>query len=333
MISSFLPLLVTSVAAAVAIGGPQAQGSEVLKAGASAVGVDEGTLLKAAERAAGTGYATLLQDANLGRSVSVTFNTAKFSDVLMWLRKEGVSFVTEDHETDEGPRLTMNIVNKPLRDVMDAIAEVFGGTWTKKGDVYAFVRRRAGFPFGAFEFGDLGKSGELWIAPGMSPEEQEKFRKEFEPMMKEWAKKFQEEFEKNWIGPDGKWLLPKGEEIERLKEELPEVSEKMFREFRIEIPELKLELEKELQELKKLDPEKFRSVLPEGRGFVFGGPQLAEILKSLTQEQRKLHDERGYLTPNDLTAAQKKMLGGLPETGDWTVTIAVDGKKLTIKSK
>lgn len=322
MISSFLPLLVTSVAAA-AIGGPQTQGA----------GVAGATLSAPADRAAETGYAILLQDTSLGRNVSVTFNQAKFADVLMWLRKEGVSFVAEEQDGDDGLRLTMNVVDKPLRDVMDAIAEVFGGKWTKKGEVYAFVRRSRASNPGAFDPGILGRRGPLRIAPPISPEEQEKFAKEFLPMIQEWAKKFRQEFEKNWVGPDGQSLFPKGEGFERLWKDLPEASKKFFREFRIEIPDLELKLDKDLQQFKGLDPEKLRSILPEEGVFAFRGTQLAEILKSLTPEQRKLQSERGYLTPDDLTDAQKKMLGGLPEGGNWTVTIAVDGQKLTLKSK
>lgn len=57
------------------------------------------------------------------------------------------------------------------------------------------------------------------------------------------------------------------------------------------------------------------------------------LLDSLSAAQREKHAKQGYLTPGDLTDTQRKMLGDLPKSGEYTISMTVDGKSLTIKSK
>lgn len=54
------------------------------------------------------------------------------------------------------------------------------------------------------------------------------------------------------------------------------------------------------------------------------------LLSSLTDSQAALMKKQGYLAPKDLTEAQRKMLGTLPE-GKWEFTYSKNGKKVTIK--
>jgi hypothetical protein len=86
----------------------------------------------------------------------------------------------------------------------------------------------------------------------------------------------------------------------------------------------------------------------EGHGFVWSGDDLkrmkfdggifksadvSKLLDSLTPAQQAQAKKQGYLTPADLSASQKAMLGGLSKDGYFTITISKDGKKLTIKNK
>lgn len=75
--------------------------------------------------------------------------------------------------------------------------------------------------------------------------------------------------------------------------------------------------------------------MPEGEWSVFvdgGGGNFPKLLDSLTPAQLELSKKQGYLTPKDLTDAQKKLLGKQPE-GDWMISVSMNGKSLTIKSK
>ncbi len=64
--------------------------------------------------------------------------------------------------------------------------------------------------------------------------------------------------------------------------------------------------------------------------FHFGGQNLSALLDSLTDEQSAKMKKQGYLSPEDLTAKQKSLLGKLP-AGKWEITFVRDGKKITLK--
>lgn len=61
--------------------------------------------------------------------------------------------------------------------------------------------------------------------------------------------------------------------------------------------------------------------------------KIGELLDSLTDAQKAKQERQGYLTLTDLTPKQRAMLGNIPDSGDWTFSYSIDGKKLTIKSK
>ncbi|HZH99078.1 MAG TPA: hypothetical protein VEX38_08915, partial [Fimbriimonadaceae bacterium] len=64
-----------------------------------------------------------------------------------------------------------------------------------------------------------------------------------------------------------------------------------------------------------------------------GSGDIKALMRSLSPQQRQRHDRQGYLTAADLTQAQLKMLGTLPQSGSWTVSFTIDGDKLTIKNR
>jgi hypothetical protein len=70
------------------------------------------------------------------RRISGQFNNAGLSEVLKWLGGQGVSFVVDSATISGERKLTMNIVNQPLGDVIDAIAGAFDGKWERHGEVY-----------------------------------------------------------------------------------------------------------------------------------------------------------------------------------------------------
>lgn len=57
---------------------------------------------------------------------------------------------------------------------------------------------------------------------------------------------------------------------------------------------------------------------------------MKELMKSLTPDQKSKHERQGYLKLSDLSGAQKKMLGN--PSGNFTISVNMDGQKLTIKN-
>jgi tRNA nucleotidyltransferase/poly(A) polymerase len=57
---------------------------------------------------------------------------------------------------------------------------------------------------------------------------------------------------------------------------------------------------------------------------------MKELMKSLTPDQKAKHERQGYLKLSDLSGAQKKMLGN--PSGNFTISVNMDGQKLTIKN-
>jgi len=79
--------------------------------------------------------------ASLDQRVSASLTNASMDDVLQWLRKTGVNFVIDKSQAADDARLNINVVDKPLKDVMDAIASAVGGKWQKHGEVFSLEAR------------------------------------------------------------------------------------------------------------------------------------------------------------------------------------------------
>lgn len=67
--------------------------------------------------------------------------------------------------------------------------------------------------------------------------------------------------------------------------------------------------------------------------FTMGSANVKEAIGSLTDAQKATIKKRGYLVPSELSERQKKLLGGLPEGKDWSVSFSIDGKKIAVRSK
>lgn len=63
---------------------------------------------------------------------------------------------------------------------------------------------------------------------------------------------------------------------------------------------------------------------------VLNKDNIGQLLKSMSPAQRAKHDKEGFLKLSDLTAAQKKLLGN--PSGTFTISVNMDGQKLTIKN-
>ncbi|MBX3111321.1 MAG: hypothetical protein KF857_04865 [Fimbriimonadaceae bacterium] len=68
------------------------------------------------------------------------------------------------------------------------------------------------------------------------------------------------------------------------------------------------------------------------RHFTMDQDKARKILDSLTDGQKKMMADQGYLTPADLTPAQRELLGDMGD-GEFEFAFSIDGKHLRIKNK
>lgn len=69
---------------------------------------------------------------------------------------------------------------------------------------------------------------------------------------------------------------------------------------------------------------------PSVTAFKMNNLGITKVLKSLTATQKDLHKKQGYLRWSDLTKEQQELLGSKP-SGEFTITVNVNGESLTIK--
>jgi hypothetical protein len=100
---------------------------------------------------AGAPTTTLWSPSAAQKRVSVHFEKASPQEVIDWLTKQGVSFVTSDSDFPSDKRITLNVVDQPIADVAQAIAAALGGHWESRGNVMVF---RKGGVSGLSTFGD-----------------------------------------------------------------------------------------------------------------------------------------------------------------------------------
>ncbi len=295
---------------------------------------------------------------DLDRHITKQFSNAPLAEVLAWLSLERVSFVADSDDESGKRRLTLNFVDAPLGDAVDAIAAALNGHWERKGQIFVFHHGRDMFPpITAFRF----DKDSPWTQGPIPAQDWAKQSKEFGQQFKELAKskafmvmpQVHEEIERAMKG------IPKGDldrglseteqvEIEKsIKDIEPQIRIEIDRAMK-SVPRAKqdqMKMEMKLRDTEKLlknfrgPNEKIFRLAPKGGGqFLDQGSALPKanfkgLISSLTPSQREIMRSKGYLTLRDLTAAQKKMLGASSESGDWTLKISVDGEDVTIKNK
>ncbi len=117
------------------------------------------------------------------------------------------------------------------------------------------------------------------------------------------------------------------ERLERIAPELQKRFEGLGEEFSKRFEDMGPEMERRFRERMPEAP-----AGPEARIAVprLGG--IAKLAETLTEEQWKTHEKKGYLTPDDLTPEQRRLVGLLPK-GAFTIVVERDGKRLTLKGE
>lgn len=69
---------------------------------------------------------------------NVSFKNAPNSEVIDWLKNQGLSFAVPDDQLDKSGTISLNISNASIEKIMRAIGRAWGGRWEKDEDVYVF---------------------------------------------------------------------------------------------------------------------------------------------------------------------------------------------------
>lgn len=134
----------------------------------------------------------------------------------------------------------------------------------------------------------------------------EKERKEFELEMK----KLHDEMKA--LPGEIKMFKLDGKELKGMSDAERKAFEKSMKDLKIEL--------KDVHGLAKVP----------GAPVALKSANMKELMKSLTPDQKSKHERQGYLKLSDLSGAQKKMLGN--PSGNFTISVNMDGQKLTIKN-
>ncbi len=275
------------------------------------------------------------------QSVSVRFTNAKAKEVFGWLQKKNVNFVVDDSQLPANKTITLNLQNQAMEDVLEAIGSALGGRFEKRKGIYVYQSGDSRMLLTEMKALDSTRMAlprmriETLPSRPMSPEEKKKFdasMKKFEAEMKQFGEKMEKsfgpEFEKQFNSKEMELKLNKafGPDFEKRMEEFGKSFEGMGKQFELHFKDFDKDfkdLDLDLKELSKLG-ETIEVTVKE--------KDVDGLLKSLTPEQKKLQEDRGYLLLKDLTAAQRKHFPGEMK-GKFEISIVKDGQKLTIKGE
>jgi hypothetical protein len=262
--------------------------------------------------------------AQVEKRVTRRFNNAPLSEVVKWLSAEGVSFVLKEADVPPNTRITLNLVNQPLPDAIRAIGTALGGHWQRHGQVYTFQKGTTPFSIVAPPAGVRAPREGVYFQ-GVESEE---FKKRIEEMMKAVPRDFDmkawregmglsKDFDpKVWFeGKEFRKITP--EERERLRKQLGDSVKVFDREAIVKMRDEAIKMGRGVQ----------------SEALVLRTQDIRGLMGSLTKQQWELHERQGYLTPEDLTAEQRRKLGREEMTADWRITVSMDGKTLNLRSK
>ncbi|HRI44769.1 MAG TPA: hypothetical protein PLL78_07185 [Fimbriimonadaceae bacterium] len=295
------------------------------------------------------------------RRVTRSFDNAKLSEVLDWLKSQGVNFVVRPDQVDPNSRLSINAVNQPVNDVMSAIARAFGGSWTKEGELWVFRQGTSkGFAFSMPDLPDLppiewdGPKVRVWTDKDLEKDTEfkkwaEEWKKDWERWAEEW-KSHAKDLDLKFGGPKIKvWTdkeLEKDPEFKKWVEKWradveksfgPEFQKKMelrAKEFVEKAKKFKTD-ESEMKRAKEeMEQELFRQGKAlESKSLFLDDTKVRQLIESLSADQWAKQEVQGHLTLQDLTDMQRELIKDLPAEGTWSVSFSIDGKSVKLKAK
>ncbi len=228
--------------------------------------------------------------------VSCSFVDASAADVLKWLSKQGVNFAGASDSMPKG-KLSLNLKDVPLHEALEAIADVFDGSWNLRGKTLIFRSGRilarsmvggaARAPFSTRV--DPKRPYQLMVPPAQFEE-------------------FEFKVDENAFNELAKLH---GSNKVITKEELAKVHEEMKK-----VRELTRRKDGAVKVTAEVTDEDY-----------------ARLMKSLTDKQWDLHKKQGYLKFSDLTKEQLKLIkADGPIDVNITISYSKDGKSITLKN-
>lgn len=190
--------------------------------------------------------------------VTIQFNDAKPGEVLNALRGLGVDFIVSAGDIPDNARITLNVKDQPVADVLNAVARALGGHWERENNIRVFKKGAnvySAFPSNgvAREFPSAPSFKAMPPLPAMpafpqfkgdgkmdKAELEKAFGPEYQKRMEAWGKEFEKSF-----GPEyQKKMEAWAKDMEK------RYSSGDFREFRIDSDRQKLDAA-ELEKLRK----------------------------------------------------------------------------------
>jgi hypothetical protein len=277
--------------------------------------------------------------------VSGNFKSIGLAEFTTWLEGQGVSFVIGD-DVKTTRRVTLNIKDQPLDQTVDAVLDALGLRADRRGDVFVvkpgnnstFTFGRAlaaphapSLPAEVFEL--RGLKG---LPDGIRIEELQKRAGEHDRQANELikgldsikiearaldAEKFGEDLAKQL--KDGKAF--NGKDGEKFAKEMAKMAKELAETFRSKkfTDQLRGNLDSMI-ELKRLRADELGSAPVES-------VNLEKLVKSLTPAQKALQKKRGFLTPDDLTATQRKWIP-TARGGKFQISVSTNSGTLTLKN-
>lgn len=287
------------------------------------------------ESVVGFAAAAEFSEEKYDRKVTATFRGSSLQDILRWLTSQGVSFVADESKLPKDKKITLNVVDRPLKDVLQALATAMDGHWDSEGGMLVWRNGKApafrfepARPISPIRPNAKGRAIPSTPIPPQEPREfsdreMKMFRFDADKMFKGW---------KEIEVPDGNGG--------KQKIRVPEVDEKWMEEFAKNQEKWARDLELRLEKDFGKDGKNFR-FLKEGKTFSpnsmiriqTGDP--SKLVKTLSESQRKTLKERGYLKVEELTKEQRAIVGlsELPKDANISIVINLDGEKIEIRSK
>lgn len=171
----------------------------------------------------------------------------------------------------------------------------------------------------------------------MDEKQWEKFSKDWESFGEKFGEQFKDMPE--WKGLDDKQLEELHEKLKDMpklqldNKQMKELHEKLKSMPKIQLDGKQMkELREKMKDMPKIDGELMKKLkdLPDIKVPM---SDLGKLIESLTPAQLEKNKSKGYLTPEDLTPEQRKMLGDWSRDADFNIVVTREGKTITLKGK
>jgi hypothetical protein len=247
------------------------------------------------------------------KRVTATFRAARAAEVLSWLEKQGVSFIVADGTVPPNTTVTVNLVNQPLPTVVDALGRALGGHWVRQGEIRVF-QRGPGFTERLIAPAVTG-TADLKV-PAIRVEELEKrlgpeFEKRMEARMKALETRMTPTIEKRVA-----------ESMKAMEKSAQIREEAMKRVYERSTAPPIVRTETRVGTTR---------VAPTRDSIRISTMDGAGLIRSLDSGQRHTMRTRGYLRYDELSAAQKRMLGSVPSSATFEIRFKINNEEVVVR--